>query len=177
VIKYGNITQIDAAKGTARVHFDDIDIVSGWLPIIYKRTFADKESDPLEEKEHVACLMDERLENGVILGAIYSTEDTPPETADAEKYVREFSDGTIFTYDKTAHEYKIENGELEFTMNRTSGFDIKKGGESLKAIIDDILTQSQALTVTCSAPTVASSPPINAAAFAAISVRVNTFFS
>ncbi|HYG50496.1 MAG TPA: hypothetical protein VD905_06315 [Flavobacteriales bacterium] len=176
MLRFGNITQIDAAKGLARVHFDDLEIVSGWLPILSPRTNSDKQSDPMEEGEHVACVMDKHDEHGVILGAIFSTADTPPAEAGADKFVRKFKDGTIFKYDRgAAHEYEITNGTLTFKMNRSGGFVIKKGTESVKKILDDLAQECAIMTMPVSGAS--AGPPVNAANFTAIIARIATLFS
>jgi phage baseplate assembly protein V len=176
MLRYGNISQINASKGLARVHFDDVDIVSGWLPIIVPRTNTDKQVDPMEEGEHVACLMDSRDENGVILGAIYSTQDIPPTDAGADTFIRKFADGTIIKYDRGAtHEYSITNDTLTFKMNRTGGFEISKGTESLKKIINDLAQECETMTMPVSGAS--AGPPTNAANFAAIITRLSTLFS
>jgi phage baseplate assembly protein V len=175
MLRYGNITEVDPAKGLARVHFDDVDIISGWLPVLSPRTHSDAESDPMEEGEHVACVMDKHDENGVILGAMYSSKEKPPEGVGKDVWLRKFKDGTIFKYDRAAHVYSVTMGTTEFKINKTGGFSIKKGSESLDGLINDLITQISLITVTAAGSP--SSTPINATAINLIKGRVTSFFS
>jgi phage baseplate assembly protein gpV len=176
ILIYGTITKVYPSEGLAVVNFDDRDIASKKLPIIYPRTFKDQVSDPMEEGEHVACVMDSNLEDGVILGAIYSQADVPPDAAGANITVRKYKDGTIFKYDRTANEYSIKNGTTEFVFNKNTGFKLKKGSEDLAKLINDTLDGIIALTVTASPTGGPTSAPINLATFTAIKLRVTAFF-
>lgn len=75
---------IEAKVGFAKVRFDDLDaLVSQWLPITYMKTLIDQAIFWLDVGEHVQCLMDDRLEDGCIIGAIYSdTTQAPAISAD-----------------------------------------------------------------------------------------------
>ena len=84
MLRFGVISQINASKVEARVRFEDDDSTSFWLPILKAKTLKDKFYSMLDIGEQVACLMDENSEDGVILGAIYSTEDLPPEQSEKE---------------------------------------------------------------------------------------------
>ncbi len=172
-LKFGIVTQVDAAKGVAVVHFDDLDIPSDWLPYSTPRSGSDKENDPVEKDDHVACLMDCNLENGIILGCIFSKANVPPSESGSKKWVKKFQDGTLFSYDKELHEYSLTNGTFVFTINRSTGFNIYKGSESLGKLIQDLSTQIAAITVTVSgSPT----PINNLAAVNLIITRMATFF-
>jgi phage baseplate assembly protein gpV len=176
ILIYGTITKVYPSEGLAVVNFDDRDIASKKLPIIYPRTFKDQVSDPMEEGEHVACVMDSNLEDGVILGAMYSQADTPPDGVGADVTMRKFKDGTVFKYDRTANEYSIKNGTTEFVFNKNTGFKLKKGSEDLAALINDTLDGIVALTVTASSFGSPTGPPNNLATFEAIKIRVTAFF-
>lgn len=173
-IKFGIVDKVEASKGLATVHFDDIDLVSDWLPWVAPRASADSENDPLEVGDHVSCLMDCNLENGVILGCIYSTKNTPPAESGANKWVKKFADGSIFKYDKVAHEYSFKNGTFEFIINRTAGFNVYKAGESLGALNKDLANEVMTMTMPVSGAS--AGPPNNAALIAAIITRMNAFF-
>jgi phage baseplate assembly protein V len=169
MLRFGTVSNVD--KGKARVKFDDDGIVSAWLPIIQPRTADDKQAESLDLNEQVVCLMDERNEHGVILGAIYNKKAPVPAEAGTDKWVRKFKDGTIISYDRgAAHEYKVTNGTLTFKMNRTGGFDISKGSESIKSIINDL---AQAIVTNCSGP---GGGPLVPADFIAIQTRLNNLF-
>jgi phage baseplate assembly protein V len=173
-LKYGIVTNVQPGKGLAKVHFDDIDIESDFLPYLSNRTSGDTENDPLEKDDHVACLMDCNLENGVILGCIYSEADVPPAESGANKWVKKFADGTIFKYDKQAHEYSVTNGTISFVINRSGGFNIYKGSEDLGKLNKDLAQECATMTMPVSGAT--AGPPTNAANIVAIISRMNTFF-
>jgi phage baseplate assembly protein V len=172
---YGIVTEFSATKYAARVLFPTYNVPSDWLPILSKRTLNDFESDPVEKDEHVVCLMDCNNENGVILGAIASTEDTPPSEATATKTYRKFKDGTIISYDKQAHEYSIKNNTLELTLNRTTGFDVVKGSDSLGKLIKDLTDELLVSTMVVTGSSAVFSPA-NLVNIGNILVRMNSFF-
>ncbi len=93
---------VSAAKpGFCRVRFDDLDgLATAWLPVIHHKTQDDKVIWTLDIGEHVACLMDCNMEDGCIVGAIYSEADTPP-VASADKFRVQFKDGGSFEYDRS----------------------------------------------------------------------------
>lgn len=91
----------EAKPGFCRVRFDDLDeLVTAWLPVIHHKTQDDKVIWTLDIGEHVACLMDSQMEDGCVVGAIYSEADTPP-VASADKFRVQFKDGGSFEYDRS----------------------------------------------------------------------------
>lgn len=88
--------------GFARVRFDDIDeLESDWLPVVHPKTLQDKAIWTLDVGEHVACLMDQRMEAGCIVGAIYSDADVPP-VGSKDKFRLQFKDGGSIEYDRSS---------------------------------------------------------------------------
>lgn len=77
MLRFGIVSQIDAINVLARVNFCDDDSTSFWLPVMQTKTLKDKFYVMPDVGEQVVCLMDENSEDGVILGAIYSSEDKP----------------------------------------------------------------------------------------------------
>lgn len=77
MLRFGIVSQIDPINVLARVNFGDDDLTSFWLPVLQTKTLKDKFYVMPDVGEQVACLMDENSEDGVILGAIYSSEDKP----------------------------------------------------------------------------------------------------
>jgi phage baseplate assembly protein V len=119
MLKYGIISDIDESKGLARVHFDDDDIVSDWLPIVVPKAMEDSFSFFPDINEHVACLMDDNAENGVILGSLYSAA-TQPNGASKDKWRVRFNDGTVIEYDRAAHKLTADvQGEVEVKATTT----------------------------------------------------------
>lgn len=75
MLRFGIVSQINPVLVQARVNFGDDESTSFWLPVLQTKTLKDKFYSIPDIGEQVACLMDENSEDGVILGAIYSTED------------------------------------------------------------------------------------------------------
>ncbi|MDR2451847.1 MAG: phage baseplate assembly protein V [Candidatus Accumulibacter sp.] len=97
----------ESRPGFARVRFDDLDgLVTAWLPVIQPKTFLDKAVWTLDVGEQVACVLDEYMESGCILGAVYSDVDTPP-VSSADKIHLRFVDGTSMEYDRAGHKMLI----------------------------------------------------------------------
>lgn len=117
-LKFGTITQIDTIAGRARIKMPEHDgIVSYWLPIAHAKTSGDQFCALPEVGQHVAVLMDDRHEDGAIIGAIYSGGNKPPVDGKNKFYMR-FSDGAVFEYDKETHVLTLtlpEGGRCDFT--------------------------------------------------------------
>jgi phage baseplate assembly protein V len=107
MLRFGTITEVKPEKGLARVQFAEDEITSAWLPIVQDNTLGDKNYRGMKVDEHVACLMDEHAENGVIVGAIYNKKDTPAYSG--EKVGVKFEDGTEVVYDKSTSTYTIKS--------------------------------------------------------------------
>lgn len=110
-LRFGLVTNLDPDKARAKVQFvvgvetaveGQQGMESDWLPVGVQWSLGAQEFVMPTIGEQVACLMDERCEQGVILCAIYSDTDPPP-SAPAKAWHREFPDGTILQYDPTAH--------------------------------------------------------------------------
>lgn len=111
----------EVKPGYAKVNFEADGIVSDWLPVVRRKSKSDLESWQLEIDEHVACLMDCHLEDGVILGAIHSDADAPDSAESAGKFRKKFSDGTVIEYDKNAHELTVDvKGSIKAKASMTA---------------------------------------------------------
>ncbi len=172
MIKFGNICDIDAAKGLARVEFADDGITSAWLPIATAGSSGNKYSHAYDVNEHVACLMDEHAENGVIVGAIYSQNEQPT-GGNKDKVNVTFSDGANVEYDRAAHKMTVKVGTTELDITQ-SGFTVKRGGESLKTWLTDLL--DAILAETHPTPVGPTGPPVNSPQYAAIKARIASLF-
>lgn len=75
MLRFGIVSQINPLLAQARVNFGDDDSTSFWLPVLQTKTLKDKFYSMPDIGEQVVCLMDNNSEDGVILGAIYSTAD------------------------------------------------------------------------------------------------------
>ena len=121
MLKFGIITNIDEAKAQARVQFQDNDgMLSYWLPVLQAKTLKDKFYILPDIGEQVACLMDENLEDGVILGSIYSEADVCP-VVSKDKCKIKFQDGTEIEYDRAEHVLNIicPNINIQGIINHT----------------------------------------------------------
>ncbi|MCD8173809.1 MAG: phage baseplate assembly protein V [Alistipes sp.] len=85
--------------GYARVHFDERDIVSDWLPLPSHNTRDVKHWVPVGVHSQVACEMDENCEQGVITMVIWSAGDRPPDWASENTAGVLYPDGTEIYYD------------------------------------------------------------------------------
>ena len=147
MLRFGIVSQIDPTNVQARVSFEDDESTSFWLPIIQTKTLKDKFYAMPDIGEQVACLMDENSEDGVILGAIYSTEDVS--TTQSEKQLSvNLEDGSYINADKENQTLTVAfskmkligNIEHEGTFTNTAGIksnaDITDKTSSMQAMRD-----------------------------------------
>ena len=147
MLKFGTITSINPLTARARVQFAEDGMNSYWLAVLQNRTLNDKFYSMPAVGEQVACLMDENSEEGVILGAIYTSEDTP--VIETEKqYSANFEDGTFANVDKETQTltlsfpniHLIGNITHEGTLSNTDGItsqaDITVKKSSMQAMRD-----------------------------------------
>jgi len=115
MLRFGTITEVDPAKGYARVTFTDDGIVSDWLQVLTLGAIKDSFSHTFSINEQVACLMDENSEEGVILGAL-NNDKTPPNGAGDGIFRVKFEDNSVIEYNKNTHKYSINIiGEVDIT--------------------------------------------------------------
>lgn len=128
MLRFGIVSQIDPINVQARVSFEDDESTSFWLPIIQTKTLKDKFYAMPDIGEQVACLMDENSEDGVILGAIYSTEDVSATQSEKQLSVN-LEDGSYINADKENQTLTVAfskmkligNIEHEGTFTNTAG--------------------------------------------------------
>ncbi|UAY57284.1 phage baseplate assembly protein V [Arachidicoccus terrestris] len=166
ILKYGLVCEVK--PGYAKVNFDDDDdLATDWLPVLVRRSQSDKESWQLEINEHVVCLMINDGDDGVIIGAIYSDEDTPDNGEAAGKFRKLFSDGTLIEYDKTLHKLTASvkgdiainaAGDAQISAKNiqavatqkaaVSAAEIEATGSTSAKIVSPVITLQGAVTVT-----------------------------
>lgn len=118
MLRFGTITSINSKTARARVEFAQDNMTSFWLPVLQTKTFKDKFYTMPDIGEQVACLMDENSEDGVILGSIYTTEDTP--VIDSEKQVSiNLADGTFANVDKDSQTLTLSFPNIHLIGNIT----------------------------------------------------------
>lgn len=110
MIRLGRVVQQDPARARVRVEFPDWrdsrdqPVVSWWLPVVTHKTQADQVYWMPDLQEHVVvALFGHGVEDGVVLGAIYSTPAPPPIT-DPDVAHLSFKDGTVLEYDRAQSE-------------------------------------------------------------------------
>ena len=147
MLRFGIVSQIDPIKVQARVSFEDDESTSFWLPVLQTKTLKDKFYAMPDIGEQVACLMDENSEDGVILGAIYSTEDVSATQSEKQLSVN-LEDGSYINADKENQTLivafskmkLIGNIEHEGTFTNTAGIksnaDITDKTSSMQAMRD-----------------------------------------
>lgn len=106
-MKFGIVTERDAATCKCRVKFLADNIVSMPLPILVAATKSNKHYHLPDIGEQVVCLMDENLETGVIVGAIYSQVDEVPAANGDDVESVTFSDGAEIQYNRSSGVLKI----------------------------------------------------------------------
>jgi len=108
MLKFGLISSIDIPNGLARVKFTDDDFVSAPLKMGVSRSGKDKVSFPYNVNEHVCCLMDDNLEYGVIVCAIYDEGNLPHEDAIDNILSINFGDNSSILYNRNSHTLKVD---------------------------------------------------------------------
>jgi phage baseplate assembly protein gpV len=132
--RVGIVKEQDSAQARVRVVFEEFDqMLSYWLQVLASKTQDDKSYWMPDVGEQVVCLMDERDEAGVVLGAIYSAADIPPVDS-SDKYHLAFKDDTSIEYDRVAHvlavnfadatSIKYDAGEHSLLIGFTDGMSI-----------------------------------------------------
>jgi len=105
MLRLGIISELGTGEypGYARVSFDEVDMVSAWLPLPSTSTRTAKVWNTIEVGSQVACLMDKECEQGVVIAALWSDVDVPPDWANDKTLGIEFFDGAKLYYDCDAH--------------------------------------------------------------------------
>lgn len=114
VFRWGHVVAVDEAAGQARVQLDDAQgLVSAPLRVLQRRTLEDQHQEMPDLGEPVACLFSgQGLEQGLILGAYYSTK-VPSPCRPAPVWYRKFKDGTELEYDRVTHKLSgVVRGEV-----------------------------------------------------------------
>jgi phage baseplate assembly protein V len=123
-MRFGVVAEQDVSGCRVRVRFPDRDeLTSWWLPIVVPKTQNDKAYYLPDLGEQVVCLMDAYDEDGVVLGAIYSSADptTPGMTADKLNWTAK--DGGSLEYDRAAHRLSVSlpsGGSVNIAANGAS---------------------------------------------------------
>ena len=105
----GIITAVDAKAMKVRVQFPDKEgLVSPWLPMVSQFAQAHRCYHVPDLGEQVACLMDDNLEAGFVVGSLYGGSETPPEES-GDVVAVHFSDGTIVRHDRASKTLTVQS--------------------------------------------------------------------
>lgn len=169
MIRYGYIESVDVSLCRARVRFPDDGIVSHALPILVGDVSAGgiKEFRAPAVGAHVVCLMDENLETGVVLGAIYDASNTASGSSGLTRI--EFSGGARVEHQ--AGVITVTSGGKTVEVS-AAGIKIRTDSDSLSALLSDLVQANIAETHTSAAPGSPTSPPLNLAAYSALLPRI-----
>lgn len=109
MLRLGIISELGTGEylGYARVYFDEVDMVSAWLPLPSAGTRTAKHWQPVEVNSQVACLMDEECEQGCVVASLWSDTDTPPDWANENTIGIQFADGAQVYYDSDQHKMVV----------------------------------------------------------------------
>ena len=145
MLRFGTVTSINPKTARARVQFAEDGMNSYWLAVLQNRTLHDKFYSMPPIGEQVACLMDDNSEEGVILGAIYTSEDTP--VIETEKqYSVNFEDGTFAKIDKETQTLTLVFPNMHLIGNIThEGTLLNTDGIISQADITDKKSSMQAM--------------------------------
>lgn len=147
MLRFGIVSQINPISVQARVKFGDDESTSFWLPILQTKTMNDKFYAMPDIGEQVVCLMDENSEDGVVLGSIYSTEDTPVITTEKQISLN-MDNNSLINIDKETNTLTVafqninlngninHNGVLINTNGIKSDSDISDKTSSMQEIRD-----------------------------------------
>ena len=106
----GTVSAVDADKVQARVRLPECDnLRTHWLNVLQRNTQNNKDYWLPDIGEQVEVLLDANGEDGVILGAVYSSVDKPPFS---DKNVRGtvYADGAEFSYNRETHTLIVRGG-------------------------------------------------------------------
>lgn len=106
----GTVSAVDADNVQARVRLPECDnLRTYWLNVLQRNTQNNKDYWLPDIGEQVEVLLDANGEDGVILGAVYSSVDKPPFS---DKNIRGtvYADGAEFSYNRDTHTLTIRGG-------------------------------------------------------------------
>lgn len=103
-VRFGEVTEVDEKTGTVRVKLPDGEgLVTMPLRVSQRRTLKDQSQELPDVGEQVICAFTgQGLEQGAVLGAVYSEPDKSPGRPSHMFYIK-FEDGTEIEYDRQGH--------------------------------------------------------------------------
>ena len=114
MMRFGKISELDPNKGLVRVVFEEDGWQSFWLSVVVPKSGQDKYYYMPDIGEHVACLMDENAESGVVLGSVWSKANEPAHDKGKDIASVTFADGSKVVFDRAAGVLTVETqGNIE----------------------------------------------------------------
>ena len=124
-LHYGYVSAVDEQAARCRVRVDDLDgVETFWLPIPQARVKDDQALDLLDIGDFVGLLLDEKGEQGIIIGAFYSAKNPPP-IASTDKWFRRFGDGSELEFDRSTGVLRIDCTRVDITCTQESTINAK----------------------------------------------------
>lgn len=153
--KFAKVTE--TKPGFARVVFADLNnLETEFLPLLFTQTLENRQIHTIDKGSLVAVLMDEHLEDGVILGAVYSAKN-PPEAVELTTRKFKAKDGGFISYNSANGELLIETQGL--TKIKAQGdLQIETAGNAQIKAAGTLKTESGGQT-TIVAPKIALNAP------------------
>ncbi|QOD81880.1 phage baseplate assembly protein V [Chromobacterium haemolyticum] len=125
LLKFGTVASVTDA-GHVCVRFDDLDgMVSKPLKVVVTRAHKDKAHHAPDEGAQVACVVDENIEDGVVLGEVYSDAD-PTATGNAALWYWKMMDGSEFEFDRDSGKLRIKTTS-DITVETATSATVKAG--------------------------------------------------
>lgn len=134
----GVVSKVDVDKHVVRCTLPEKgNVETAWLDVLVPDTLDDKVFSLPSEGAQVALMLDERDEQGCVLGSVYSKVDAPTGTKNVNLRRIDFKDGAKVEYDREHHKLTIDipsSGELNVTINgkakieTTGDVEVKPGG-------------------------------------------------
>lgn len=129
----GTVSAVNPKTGQARVRLPECDnLRTPWLNVLQRNTQNNKDYWLPDIGEQVEVLLDRNGEEGVILGAIYSSVDKPP-VEDANARGITYADGAAFYYDRANHTLTIRGGIAHIMIETTGTVSIKTSAVHIEA--------------------------------------------
>ncbi|EFO1271076.1 phage baseplate assembly protein V [Escherichia albertii] len=151
----GIISDIDETSVRVRVTLPECDnLKSNWLAVLQRNSQDNKDYWLPDMGEQVEVLLDDNGEDGVVLGAVYSTVDTAPVASRDKRYVQ-FSDGAAFEYDRSTHQLTINGGIEKIVIEVIDHTNLTSPNVEVKAqqvTVTSDTVDIKAATVTVDAP-------------------------
>jgi phage baseplate assembly protein V len=113
--RVGVVAAVDYALARVKVHFEDLEHTSDWLPVAQQGAGAALQAYALPGVgDEVLCVYrSDGTEDGLVVGSYYVVGDPPPETGAGLWYVR-FPDGSLMRWDNGALTI-VANGDVGIT--------------------------------------------------------------